>query len=193
MKFNVIYCDPPWQYEQKSLSGAAEHHYSTLSDEELYKIPVGDIAADDCILFLWVTYPKLKEALTAIERWGFQYKTIGFVWLKQNRKSLTWFFGLGFWTRGNTEICLIAVKGKPKRASLKVSQLIVSPLERHSKKPDMVREKIVELMGDVPRVELFARQNYDGWVCLGDEIDGLDIREAIQNLKETEDSDVMDG
>ncbi len=184
MKFNILYVDPPWQYEQKRLSGAAEKHYLTLSDEELYHLKVNDIAAKDCILFLWVTYPKLKEALKAIENWGFYYKTVGFVWLKQNRKSPTWFFGLGFWTRGNTEVCLIAVKGKPKRISAKVSQLIINPVEEHSKKPDIVREKIVELAGDLPRAELFARNESPGWVCVGNEIDGMDIRDSLRMLKE---------
>lgn len=93
---------------------------------------------------------------------------------------------MGFWTRGNSEICLLATRGKPKKISSKVSQLIVSPVERHSKKPDEVRHRIEQLMGEVPRVELFARQKYDGWMCLGDEIDGLDIREAIQNVEEME-------
>lgn len=186
MGYSILYVDPPWQYEQRTLRGAAEKHYQTLTDEELYRLPVGSLANKDSILFLWTTYPKLKEALTAIERWGFQYKTAGFVWLKQNRRSPTWFFGLGFWTRGNTELCLIAIKGKPQRISAKVSQLIVSPVEIHSRKPDIVRERIVELMGDVPRIELFARKMVPGWVCLGNEIDGLDIREAIQRKIEDE-------
>ena len=147
MKFNILYVDPPWQYEQKRLSGAAEKHYRTLSDEELYHLPIQDIAADNSILFLWITYPKLKEALKAIENWGFFYKTVGFVWLKQNRKAPTWFFGLGFWTRGNTEICLLAIKGKPKRMSARVSQLVVSPVEAHSRKPDIVREKLWSWQG----------------------------------------------
>lgn len=184
MKFNILYVDPPWQYEQKSLSGAAEKHYQTLADEELYHLQVNDIAAEDCILFLWITYPKLKEALKVIESWGFCYKTVGFVWLKQNKKSPTWFFGMGFWTRSNTEICLIALKGKPRRISAKVSQLIISPVEEHSKKPDIVREKIVELAGDLPRAELFARNEYPGWVCVGNEIDGMDIRDSLRMLKE---------
>ena len=113
-----------------------------MSDDEIYSLPVNTIADDDCVLFLWATFPKLKEALQVIEAWGFQYRTIGFVWLKQNRKSPGWFFGLGFWTRGNAEICLLAVKGKPKRISAKVHQLIVSPIERHSKKPDEARNRM---------------------------------------------------
>lgn len=170
-KYKVIYCDPPWRYEQKSLRGAAEKQYPTMSDEELYALPVNAIADEDCVLFLWATFPKLKEALNVIEAWGFHYRTVGFVWLKQNRKSLTWFFGLGFWTRGNAEICLLAVKGNPKRISASIHQLIVSPIEQHSKKPDEARNRIVELLGDVPRIELFARQRSDGWDCFGNEVD----------------------
>lgn len=103
-----------------------------------------------------------------------------------------WFWGLGFWTRANPELCLIATKGRPKRVSKAVHCIVDTPVERHSKKPDDVRLRIEQLMGEVSRVELFARQNHDGWTCLGDEIDGLDIREAIQKLKEKEDLDVMD-
>lgn len=128
------------------------------------------ITDENCALFLWSTFPFLPEALRLIKAWGFTYKTIAFVWLKQNRKNKDWFFGLGFWTRGNAEICLLATKGKPKRKSAKVSQLIISPIDKHSKKPDIVREKIVELMGDLPRIELFARQTTPGWEVFGNEV-----------------------
>lgn len=170
-KFNLIYADPPWQYRQKSLSGAAEHHYKTLNMEELSALPVDSLAADDCTLFLWATFPLLPEALCLIKKWGFTYKTVAFVWVKQNQKKAGWFFGLGFWTRGNAEICLLATKGKPKRKSAGVHQIIVSPREAHSKKPDIVREKIVELMGDIPRVELFARQSTPSWDVWGNEVE----------------------
>ena len=112
----------------------------------------------------------LQEALKVIESWGFKYKTIGFQWIKQNKSGKGFFFGLGRWTRGNSECCLIAVKGKPKRISNSVSQLVFSPLQEHSKKPDIVREKIVELIGDKPRIELFARQSVEGWDCWGNEV-----------------------
>lgn len=117
----------------------------TLS--EICALPVADLAADDCILFMWATYPMLKEALQVIEAWGFKYKTIGFQWVKQNKSGNGYFFGLGRWTRGNTEPCLIATKGKPHRASAGVGQLIFAPLREHSQKPDIVRDKIVELTG----------------------------------------------
>ncbi len=112
----------------------------------------------------------LPEALKLIEAWGFTYKSIAFQWVKQNRSGNGYFFGLGRWTRGNTEPCLIATKGKPKRISASVSQLVFSPLRRHSQKPDEVRDLIVELMGDLPRIELFARDTAPGWDAWGNEV-----------------------
>ena len=96
---------------------------------------------------------------------------MAFVWLKLNKKSPTWFYGLGYWTRGNAEICLLAKRGKPKRRSAGVHQFIISPVEEHSKKPDVTRDKIIELAGDLPRVELFARQKTPGWDVWGNEVD----------------------
>lgn len=116
-------------------------------------------------------YPMLKEALKVIEAWGFKYKSIGFQWVKQNRSGNGYFFGLGRWTRGNTEPCLIAVKGKPHRASNSVSQLIFAPLRAHSQKPDITRDKIRELMGgDHSYIELFARNTTPGWDVWGNEV-----------------------
>lgn len=143
----MIYADPPWRYDDKRCSGNAADHYDTMTLSEICALPVADLAADDCILFLWATYPMLKEALQVIEAWGFKYKTIGFQWIKQNKSGNGYFFGLGRWTRGNTEPCLIATKGKPHRISASVGQLVFSPLREHSQKPDVVREKIVELTG----------------------------------------------
>lgn len=170
-KYQIIYADPPWDYQQCRLSGSAKKHYPTMRIEELCALPVAEIADRDCALFLWATFPQLPEALRLIQAWGFVYKTVAFVWLKQNRKALTWFFGLGFWTRSNAEICLLATKGHPKRQSAGIHQLVISPVERHSKKPDEVREKIVALMGDVPRIELFARQQTPGWDVWGNEVE----------------------
>ncbi len=142
-----------------------------MSLEELAALPVPGIADADSILFLWATFPQLPEALRLIKAWGFSYRTVAFVWLKTNRKARTWFYGLGFWTRGNAEICLLATKGHPKRQSAGVHQLIVSPVEQHSKKPDEVRDKIVALMGDLPRIELFARKKTPGWDVWGNEVE----------------------
>ena len=133
---------------------------------ELCALPVADLAAPDSALFLWATFPQLPEALRLIEAWGFTYKSVAFVWLKKNRKADSWFYGLGFWTRGNAEVCLLATRGHPKRQAANVHQFIISPIQEHSRKPEEAREKIVALMGDLPRVELFARQTPPGWdVC----------------------------
>ncbi len=139
--------------------------------EEICALPIADIAAPDSALFLWATFPMLQEAMRVIAAWGFSYKTVAFVWLKQNRVAKTWFYGMGFWTRNNAEICLLATKGHPKRQSKGIHQLIVSPIERHSKKPDEARDKIVRLMGDLPRVELFARNATPGWEVWGNEVE----------------------
>ena len=142
-----------------------------MSIDELCALPVETLAEKDCLLFLWATFPQLPEALRLIRAWGFTFKTVAFVWLKLNKKSPTWFYGLGYWTRGNAEICLLAKRGKPKRRSAGVHQFIISPVEEHSKKPDVTRDKIIELAGDLPRVELFARQKAPGWDVWGNEVD----------------------
>ena len=105
-----------------------------------------------------------------MKEWGFKYKTCGFNWIKRNKKSNTFFFGMGHWTRANSELCLIGTKGTIKRKSSKVSQIVYEPIEEHSKKPDVIRDKIIELVGDLPRIELFARQTFDGWDCWGNEV-----------------------
>lgn len=169
-KYSIIYADPPWSYKDKKCNGNCESHYKAMSLKDILTLPIGSIADKDCVLFLWGAYPMLQEALKTVDAWGFTYKTIGFQWIKQNKSGKGFFFGLGRWTRGNTELCLIATKGKPKRQSAAVSQLVFSPLRRHSQKPDIVRDKIVELMGDLPKIELFARQQVEGWDCWGNEV-----------------------
>lgn len=141
----------------------------------------GGIAADDCVLFMWATYPMIQEALNLIKAWGFTYKTVAFQWIKENAKSPGYFFGLGRYTRANSEPCLIAIKGNPKRISAKVRQLVFSPVRRHSQKPDEVRDKIVELMGDLPRIELFARERTEGWDVWGDEVEDIQDRGSNGN------------
>ena len=169
-KYSIIYADPPWQYEQKGVEGAAEKIYPTMSIDELCRLPVANLTEKDAVLFLWTTFPMLPDALRLIKAWEFRYKNAAFLWLKQNKSGRGWYFGMGFWTRGNAEICLFATKGHPKRQSNRVHQFIISPLREHSRKPDETREKIVELMGDLPRIELFARQKTDGWEAWGNEV-----------------------
>ena len=169
-KYNIIYADPCWQYsDPKKNRGGALRHYNTLGYKEISKLDVNSIAGEDCILFLWVTFPKLLESFDVIHGWGFEYKTIGFNWVKKNKISDSWFWGMGSWTRSNAEVCLIGVKGKPKRISASVHSVIDAKIDKHSKKPDCVRDKIVELCGDLPRIELFARQKVEGWDSWGNE------------------------
>lgn len=184
-KYSVILADPPWAFRawsNKGMGRSAEQHYPTMGVEDIKALSVADLAAEDCVLFLWATFPMLKEAFAVIDAWGFTYKTVAFTWVKENRKSPGLFWGLGYWTRANAEVCLLATRGSPKRQSAAVHQVILSPIERHSKKPDAVRERIVALMGDVPSVELFARQETPGWDVWGNEVEcspGLASRLAI--------------
>ena len=173
--FEVIYADPPWQYSNKTIRGGAEHHYDTLTVEQVAALPVSKIAAPNSVLFMWATWPTLPDALRVISAWGFTFKNCGFAWVKTtstNRDA----FGLGHWTRGNTEPCLFAVRGKPRRVSASVRQVVLeeqtvfSPRREHSAKPAEVRDRIVSLMGDVPKVELFARDRARGWKCWGNEV-----------------------
>ena len=163
--------DPAWSYNDKALAGnrGACCKYPVMNIDDIKKLPINSIAEDDCIMFLWVTMPKLNEVFDVIKAWGFEYKTVAFTWVKKYRNGDN-FMGMGRWTRANAELCLLATKGKPKRISASVRQIIETIPERHSKKPDIVREKIVELCGDLPRIELFARERADGWSSWGNEL-----------------------
>ena len=145
-KYNIIYADPPWQYKVYSKKGAgrsAESHYPTMNIDDICNLPISEIADKNATLFLWVTFPNLKEAFDVIKAWGFTYKTVAFTWIKQNKRSNTLFWGMGYWTRANAEICLLATKGTPQRKSAAVHQVIISHIEQHSKKPDETRDRIV--------------------------------------------------
>ena len=174
-KYDVIYADPPWRYQDKKCNGACAFHYDTMKIRDIKDLPVKELAAKDCVIFMWITYPMLKEGIELMEAWGFKYKTIGFQWIKLNKSGKGKFFGLGRWTRGNTEACFIGVRGKPSRKSNSVSQIIEESVKAHSQKPEAVRDKIRELMGgDLNYIELFARQHSEGWDCWGNEVGKLD-------------------
>lgn len=188
VKAKVILADPPWRFATWSDKGkgrSPENHYSTMSMEQLYALPVADIADENCVLFLWCIWTLLPQALALGEAWGFKYKTCAYDWAKQTKHG-KWHIGLGYYTRQNTEVCLLFTRGKPKRVDKGVRQLVIAPAQQHSQKPAIVHESIERLMGEVTRVELFARQTRPGWICLGNEIDGLDITEAIGRLMERE-------
>lgn len=152
-------------------SGAA-NQYSTLSRQELESLPISSLAAENGMLFLWTTAPMMPDALSVMEAWGFTYKTKAFSWVKAKKNGTGFFFGMGFYTRGNTEDCLLGIRGKPQVMSHSVRQIVYEPTREHSRKPDCVRDRIVTLAGDLSRVELFARQRTPGWDVFGDEVEG---------------------
>ena len=181
--YKIIYADPPWSYNDKSMNrGGAERHYKTMRLSDIKALPVDSISDDDSILFMWATFPQLQEALDVIRSWGFVYKTIAFVWVKTNKRtdveqlsflptdSFDSFWGMGNWTRSNAEICLLAVKGNPKRLNADVHSIIYAPIDVHSRKPKETRDKIIRLVGDLPRIELFARKATEGWDVFGNEV-----------------------
>ena len=172
-KYNVIYADPPWTFKTFSDKGkdrSPENHYNVMSLQDICNLPVNNIANDDSVLLMWVVDPLLDKAFKVIEAWGFKYKTVGFTWAKTNRKSEGYFTGLGYWTRGNPEMCLLATKGKPKRISKSVPQLVVEQRREHSRKPDIMYNHIENLL-EGPYVELFARTQRSGWDSWGNQTD----------------------
>ena len=169
-KYSIIYADPAWKYDDlRMINSSVIDHYDVMDNEELKKLPVNDIADDNCILFLWCTMPKLNEVFDLITSWGFEYKTVAFSWVKTNKNINTYFMGQGRWTRANVELCLLCTKGKPKKISNSVRQLVVSPFTKHSQKPNEVRNRIIQLCGDLPRIELFARTKIHGWDVWGND------------------------
>ena len=172
-KYQVIYADPPWKYgcwyKSEKVKRNAADHYDVMSLAELKqcKIP----AEDNSVCLMWVTYPCLKEGIELLEAWGFTYKTVAFTWAKKNKKSNSFFFGLGNYTRANAEIVLLGTKGRGlPRISRSVRQICDAKIREHSRKPDEIRERIIELFGNVSRIELFARQRTPGWDVWGNEV-----------------------
>ncbi len=172
MKYQIIYAGPPWEYGGSlQKNAAAADHYPTMATERICELPVARMAAENCALFLWGTPPLMPDALAVMDAWGFQYKTKAFCWVKTNKNSMGLFWGMGKWTRANTEDCWLGVRGKIHAATHDIHQVVMSDALRHSQKPSIVREKIVQLVGDVSRVELFARRKVDGWDAWGNEVD----------------------
>ena len=172
--FGAILADPTWEFRTWSARGrgrSAERHYrSSLTLDEIKALPVSEIAAPDCVLFLWATWPCLFAALDVIAAWGFNYKTVGYVFIKQTKRGNGLHWGTGYWTRANSEPCLLATRGKPKRLHADVHQVIIEPRREHSRKPDCTRERIERLVAG-PYLELFARSERPGWTAWGDELD----------------------
>lgn len=180
-KYNIIYADPPWSYSDK-MSGhsfSLDHEYVTQSKNWIAQLPVRKICEKDCVLFLWAVSPQLPVALEVMSAWGFKYVTVAFVWSKHH-KSGKKVSNLGRWTMGNVEMCLLGRKGKPQRVCKNIKQLVEAERTVHSRKPNEVRKRITELMGDLPCIELFAREKIAGWDVWGNEVESdiqLDTKE----------------
>ncbi len=176
--YRVIYADPPWPfrtYSERGKGRSPEAWYDTLGIEEIKRLPVGRWAASDALLLLWTTDPLLPRAFEVIEAWGFSYRTVGFYWTKLRKRAGRLAFserdfvtGMGFWTRANPELCLLAARGRPRRRSSRVRKLIISPRREHSRKPDEAYARIEEL-SEGPYLELFARRRRPGWDAWGRE------------------------
>src|SRR5215471_7598327 len=179
-RYKVIYADPPWTfstYSHKGKGRSAEAYYDCMALADIKALPVAEWAADDCVLLLWTTDPLLEKAFEVIRAWGFTYKTVGFYWAKLRKPEPlygdgSFFTGLGFWTRANPELCLLATRGNPRRRRADVPKLIVSPRREHSRKPDEVYDRI-EALCEGPYLEMFARSTRSGWDLWGQEA-GLD-------------------
>lgn len=183
--FRVILADPPWAFSTRSHRGqgrGASQHYDTMPTADICAlapdgIPVAELAAKDAALFLWGTWPHLPDALQVIAAWGFEYRSCGFVWIKQNKSAATlWcdldnlFLGLGYGTRGNSEFCLRAQRGQMGVAQDRgVAQLIVAPIREHNRKPDEQYQRIERLYAG-PYLELFARARRPGWSAWGNQV-----------------------
>ena len=171
-KYSIIYADPAWSYRDKALAGSrgAGCKYDVMSVEDIKRLPVKDLAEDDCVLFMWVTMPFLEEAFEVMRAWGFEYKTCAFTWIKHNKKADTLFWGMGNWTRANAELCLLGVRGKPKRADAGSHSVILSHLPDHSKKPAQTRDRLVKLLGTgggLTKNRAFCKANSRGLGLLG--------------------------
>lgn len=180
-KYQIIYADPPWFYNKRNLfdkngkrnnfAWGATNHYPVMKTEDICKLQVDKITDDNCMLFLWATFPRLPDAMKVIESWGFKYITVGFVWVKTMKNGDVRMDGIGNYTMANAEICLIGKKGKYWRNKTGVKQIVLHSKTKHSQKPKEVANRIVELMGDIPRIELFAREKTEGWDVWGNEVD----------------------
>ncbi|MAJ43660.1 MAG: DNA methyltransferase [Candidatus Marinimicrobia bacterium] len=172
-KYKVIYADPPWTFKTFSDKGkgrSPEQHYDVLDLPAISRLPINSISEDNAVLLMWVIDPLLDKAFEVIKAWGFKYKTVAFTWAKTNKIKPGFFTGLGYWTRGNPEMCLLATKGKPKRLSKSVPQLVVEQRREHSRKPDIMYSHIENLL-EGPYIELFARTQRPGWDAWGNQVD----------------------
>lgn len=199
MKYNIIYIDPPWHYNRKHGHGC-NTKYKRMSNEDIYKLPINDIAEKDCALLCWMTFPKMAEGIKAIESWGFIIKTVFITWVKTNKNNDKPFFGVGTYTKSNAEICMLCEKGyipkllPPRRSKVgddydckvrddTMSSLLLHKRLEHSEKPNEVRKMIHKMFLDLPKIEVFARHRTIGFDSIGYGVDGLDIKKSLNLIK----------
>lgn len=186
-QYGAILADPPWRFEtwgsQENAATDVNRHYDTMTIAQIAELPVGDLAAKDSVLFMWICWPTMDQAIEVIRAWGFKYKTCAFSWVKADGSQVDMFaqdmpvdIGTGYWTRSNSEVCLLATKGQPKRLNADVRQAIIAPRRQHSRKPDGVHERIERLVAG-PYLELFARQKRPGWTAWGNQTDKFNPRD----------------
>ncbi len=180
MKYQIVYADPPWSFQRKitggSMTSGASAKYNVMSVDELCNIPVDIISSPEGFLFMWWIAAMPEKAIEVVDAWGFKLKTMtAFSWIKKTVHGKD-FFGMGHYTRQQQEHCLVATKGSPRVVSHSVRQNIREVNIKHSRKPDAVRNSIIQLAGDLPRIELFAREKIDGWDSWGDELNGNTAR-----------------
>jgi len=177
-KYQIILGDPPYEYSNKGSTklsrGNAIQFYNTMPINEIKKLPVEKLADNNCWLFLWTTYPQLQNGLDVMKAWGFNFRTVAFTWIKKT-SNLQDFVGMGYYTRANPEIVLLGIKGKPKPINHTVRNIVYSRIREHSRKPDIIREKIIRLCGDLQKIELFSRTKIHNWDVIGND-------EKLENL-----------
>lgn len=190
MKYDIIYVDPPWDYSYlgsnfdsnftRSKTGfdavvSAKEHYNTMKNEDIANLPVSEMAADNSLLFIWITNPHIDIGMKIIKAWGFEYKTVAFVWYKQATCP-------GFYTMGECELCFVAKKGNiPKpRGDRNVRQFLSEKRTIHSRKPDTIRMRIEKMFPSQSKIELFAREKYAGWHVWGNESPDKEAERIVQ-------------
>lgn len=170
-KYNIIYADPAWEMGNKAKNRVLVPKYEILPNDDIKSLPVKNIAEEDAALFLWSTNAKIPTAIEVINIWSFRYVGIAFCWIKTSQKTGQPNCRMsGNYTLQGMELCLLGIKGSMPVRDRTVRQVLLLPREYHSKKPDKIRDDIIRLFGDLPRIELFARQKTDGWDVWGNEV-----------------------
>ncbi len=183
-KYKILLADPPWTFKSWSKKGtgrSADQHYDVMTLDDICSLPVADLMEKDSVLFLWTTWSSLcaQEPFKVIEAWGFKAKCCGFLWRKLSSTGAKPHMGMGFYTRTDSEPCILATRGKPGRPiDMSIRQVIEAPVREHSRKPEGIHERIDRLYSG-PKLELFARQRRPGWDVWGNEVDKYTAEKGI--------------